>query len=522
MENPSLQIGGGDWAVKETKLLGTNPVLNRKIPVEIDVTNATIGTRVNKQGFIENGPRNLLTFSEDLSDSSWSKSGVTTTNGFISPEGTKTAIKITNNFLSFQSFFKDYNSSEILTHSRSIWARSVVGSGTVSLLSHNSNSNNTFTLTEEWKRYEITGYNSTGSRSFYAVDFRGGTLNEVLLWHPQAEQGPIVTEYYPTTTRTNLARIDYSSGEAALLIEPQRTNLVTYSNDPSQTTWTNSSATLNGETTIAPDGSIVKGYDLTGYLQNIYGSTSGLNYVNSIWVKANQTGLIGLRSPASSNVNLEITTSWRRISLSGLTSDTNGKILLDNRATSLPNLKVFVWGAQAEQGAFITSTIPTLASAVTRNADVVSKSNIYTNGFITDSGGTLFVELNNNVPLLRDVGSYGITLTNTLNLFNGDAFEIRNANSTLNKRLTISKRINSGYIALYETLTDIVKISIKWNGITSDVFVNGVKVVSSTAFTVTKMEYLRATGEDSFKCIKSMSLFPAPLSDAECIELTTL
>jgi hypothetical protein len=64
MIQPSLQIGGGDWAVKETKLLGTNPVLNEKLPVEIDVTNATIGTRVNKEGIIENGPKNLLTFSQ--------------------------------------------------------------------------------------------------------------------------------------------------------------------------------------------------------------------------------------------------------------------------------------------------------------------------------------------------------------------------------------------------------------------------------------------------------------------------
>jgi hypothetical protein len=72
------------------------------------------------------------------------------------------------------------------------------------------------------------------------------------------------------------------------------------------------------------------------------------------------------------------------------------------------------------------------------------------------------------------------------------------------------------------TTTDHVKVAIKWNGTTADVFVNGIKVVSATSFTTTDMEFFRWNGGDVSKYIKQMALFPTPLSDAECIALTTL
>jgi hypothetical protein len=62
----------------------------------------------------------------------------------------------------------------------------------------------------------------------------------------------------------------------------------------------------------------------------------------------------------------------------------------------------------------------------------------------------------------------------------------------------------------------------KWNGSTADVFVNGTKVVSATSFTATNMEFLNGQGTDVPKFISQMDLFPTPLTDAECIALTTL
>jgi hypothetical protein len=75
---------------------------------------------------------------------------------------------------------------------------------------------------------------------------------------------------------------------------------------------------------------------------------------------------------------------------------------------------------------------------------------------------------------------------------------------------------------LYTTNTDTAKIAIKWNGSTADVFVNGTKVVSATSFTATNMEFLYGQASDVPKFIQQMALYPSPLSDANCIALTTL
>jgi len=55
---------------------------------------------------------------------------------------------------------------------------------------------------------------------------------------------------------------------------------------------------------------------------------------------------------------------------------------------------VYLWGAQLELGAYATSYIPTVASTVTRNADVISKTGI--SSLIGQTEGTLFCDVNLN------------------------------------------------------------------------------------------------------------------------------
>jgi hypothetical protein len=174
---------------------------------------------------------------------------------------------------------------------------------------------------------------------------------------------------------------------------------------------------------------------------------------------------------------------------------------------------------QLEAGAYPTSYIPTTTIAVQRDADVINRDDIYTNNLITDAGGTWFVDLINNVSVLRDTSDVGLFIGNSSNGFTGDVLAIRN-NGT--NRLSINKRIAGSQISLYPTITETAKIAIKWGSGTADVFVNGAKVVDETVFTTTEMEFFRWTGADASKYIKQMALFPTPLSDAECIALTTL
>jgi hypothetical protein len=178
---------------------------------------------------------------------------------------------------------------------------------------------------------------------------------------------------------------------------------------------------------------------------------------------------------------------------------------------------VFLWGAQLEAGAYPTSYIPTSSASVTRNQDLISRDNIFTNGLITAAGGTWFVDLRNNIPLTRDAFTSGLYLSDTglLNMF-----MFRN-DGQINSRVKLYKKVGGAETFIYASTTNNVKIAIKWNGTTSDVFANGVKVVTSTAFTSTTMENIIGTTQDVPKYINSMALFPTPLTDGEMSMLTS-
>ena len=199
---------------------------------------------------------------------------------------------------------------------------------------------------------------------------------------------------------------------------------------------------------------------------------------------------------------------------------TNNRVNLTFTPTS-GTLTITVTGScllgQLANGTFATSYVPTLSSAVTRNLDLITLNNVYTNNLVTDSGGTLFIELINNFQFTRDGFTRGISLTDVSGS-NGFIMVPPGSNS----RTGIRKIIAGVTTFLFTTSTDIVKIAIKWNGVTADIFENGVKVVAATSFPFTALELLSLNGGDVPKSIRSLSLSTTPLSDAECVNLTTL
>lgn len=263
---------------------------------------------------------------------------------------------------------------------------------------------------------------------------------------------------------SNVARLNYDGGSPSILIEPQRTNRLLNS-------------AVVATQTIATSGLIMT--------VSFYGTgtiTFSGTYVGTLVGTGTNNRVSVVFIPTTGNLVLTVTGSC-----------TNG---------------------QVESGAYPTSYIPTVATTVTRNADVISRDNIYTNGLITSAGGTWFIELNNNFNLTRD-GAGTFQIGDAL----GNNFTIKAIGTS---RLAIVKNISNVQTVLYTTLTDIVKIAIDWNGTTADVFVNGVKVVTATSFTTTNMNSLTTSITDVPRYIKSTMLFPTPLTDAELISLTTL
>ena len=225
---------------------------------------------------------------------------------------------------------------------------------------------------------------------------------------------------------TNTPRFDYDPVTLAakgLLIEEQRTNLLTYSEQFDNVVWTKTSATVTANAGTAPDG--------TQTADLMYPSTSGLYrgvyqqagvsaaiYTDSFYVKASGKSwvqVIGLNGSGNTGVWFNIVNGtvgtqkagyagaitpagngWYRVAVTH-PSQANPFVTInvvdgDNveTVTASGTDGVLLWGAQLEAGSFATSYIPTVASQVTRSADVASVNTL--SPWYNATEGTLYLE----------------------------------------------------------------------------------------------------------------------------------
>lgn len=362
--------------------------------------------------------------------------------------------------------------------------------------------------------------------------------------------GALLVESTPLST----PRIDYSTGTAALLMEPQRTNAIRNSNmvgasvSPSTlpTNWVRQNTSGLTESIVGVgienglnyidinlSGTATGANDAYSFDQTISASI-GQTWTNSWYFKliSSTPNMVRLATQEFNGVSFLNVVTQDITPTTNLARYAQTKTLVGTGVTNVRamiyinfvigqtyNTTIRIAQPQMELGAYATTIIPTTSASVTRNADALSLNNIYTNGFITSSGGTWFLNLKNNIPIIRDGLESGIFIDSSSAGFT-NGFNIRNSLSS-SVRVSISKWIAGAGTPLYATTANDVKIAIKWNGITADIFENGVKVISATSFAITNMEFLYALGNVSArKYIASSILFPNPLSDAECINIT--
>lgn len=517
-------------------------------------TRSTSATRVNEAGLIEKERENLLLYSNQF-DTTWALTGATSiTGGQAGYDGSSDAWlletsssagskrvqqSISVGGVKSYSVYAKAGTANFLIIGGAVNARYFdLVNGSVGVLIGPSSPASIESVGNGWYRCTMIEVGTTSAFQLYVADADGSTStsigDNIYIQDAQLEAGLVATDYIETTTSTvatgiveNIPRIDYSSGTPALLLEPQRTNLINYSEYFDATEWNNPTNTRNCIITktndINPAGEAsAYSYEATGSFNQIAylnSSSTGTTITNSIYVKrVTGTGNVILRdvNNVAYNFSLDIADGWKRIDTTAVINSSTVRFYL-NLQTS--GDKILIWGAQQEEGSYATSYIPTYGTSVTRVDD---KTDILDLG-ITGQDVTHFVELDNNLEYARDVGSTSLRWSDVGT--NSGALRIYRADVDERKLNVVFQDINGNFpFNIVFINTDNAKVAIKrvWSTGEIKVFVNGVLELSDTSTDFSTWNKLEMEGRSSSISVKSLLTFPTALTDAECITLTTI
>lgn len=321
----------------------------KQLDPRITYSRASTGTYYDGKT-VAKAEENLVTFSEQFDNASWTVGGSTVTaNASTAPDGTTTADKLVSSATTGEQ--RIYRGAGVSTTASQVYTYSVyaksdtvpfvifrddfggygdtsfnISSGTVGTVA----SGRTATITSVgngWYRCSVTATSSLATQQLMfclasadngRTSFTGNGTSGVLLWGAQLEQRSFATAYTPTTTApiTNYIpvlqtasagtpRFDHNpvTGESlGLLIEEQRTNLCLYSEQFDNAAWSKARASISANATAAPDGTttadkLVEDTSASNTHQ-AFRSTSvsaGTPHTFSVYVKADGRNFVGVR-----------------------------------------------------------------------------------------------------------------------------------------------------------------------------------------------------------------------------------
>ncbi len=367
---------------------------------------------------------------------------------------------------------------------------------------------------------------------------------------------------------SNVPRMDYTNGCPQILLEPQRTNLVTYSEDLSDASWSKLEVSITADATTAPNGTttadeIVEDSDNNCHLAYPTGGISGTAnpFTASIFIKKNtrryvfvqiatdgaskrQTIVVDLDNgditdtesngtPIGASYSVEdYGNGWYRAIITA--TNTSGVVYLvcglsdsatpTYNGTSQPTYQgdgtssSYFWGAMVEQGSYATSYIKTEGATATRLLETSSTSGL--SSVIGQTEGVLYMDF---------IPNYLVGHTNMMQLINNSAnrlaFYFDETTLTFGSVLGgVGSDAPTTYTA---TEGERIKVAFAYKANDWAVYVNGVSVYTNTTispptgFTELRFSQIGSTSISVEGRVNSVLLSDTRLTDQELSLLTT-
>ena len=514
-------------------------------------------TRVNSAGLIEKVRTQLLNQTA-FSNAYWTKRGFTLNSSTATaPDGTATATQVTENNTDANPAVAVIT-APIYTNPTnfSVWIKASTAT-TINLSTQGALAGGSISVTTSWQKFSIsqTFAIAFGPHIGGFSSIAQGSGLVLYLWQPMWEFGDVATDYFANSTGSplsvgpvaNVPRLDYLGSTCPrLILEGQRSNVVTYSEQINNAAWSKLNVTVSANQAVSPDGTTSA--DLvypttTGtdrLIEQVVSATIAQTWTSSFFVKASgfswvlvyapnlgacwfnaSTGVFGTIAAGVTATVLGQVNGYWRISFTGTIASANAYFYAGpadangtTTATTNGTNGLLFWGCQLEQGAYSTSLIPTLAASATRGADACSKTGIssligQTEGVVFVEAANLFLSGSRTIALLYTSGSafYQVYI-NASNQFRVDvngSFLFLGGSIAANTNYKIAFAYKSGEYALY---------------------INGAQIATSASTTMPSSltaYYLgNSIGSEQSGAFSQALLFKTRLTNAELAQLTTL
>ena len=394
--------------------------------------------------------------------------------------------------------------------------------------------------------------------SLLAYDDFGGKFRPLPFDFTRASSATVVNKQgLIETVQSGIPRIDFNNdAKGALLLEPQSTNLVTYSEDFSNASWQKNNVSIVSNEITSPDGTlnadkfIPSTSNSNHRITNSVNGTQNLAVTLSVYAKADgynflritENGSTGdyatfnlldgiVENNTSSEAKIEsVGNGWYRCSSSivATTSHRFDIYVMESATIQEPwqgngTSGVYIYGAQLEQNSFSTSYIPTTQGAIsTRLADIATNSG--NASLINSEEGTIYGEqksLETNFTYNYFASVSDGTTNNRL--------EIRQAGTSLQFLWRVGGTYQGAITLSNAPFSSIIKYAVSYSSTDIAFYVNGslVGTIDTPTLyslgTLNNLELADGGGALNFRGkTKSLQVYKTALTDAQLTLLTTI